>query len=52
MVVAGDPDPALAFGLVVFALVFSVLNAAVLFIRIRTEQVALANGDLAVTASR
>ena len=53
MVVAGEIlTLPLAFGLVVFGLVFSVLNAAVLFIRIRTEQIALADGQLAVTSSR
>ncbi len=41
----------LAFGLVIFGLVFSVLNAGVLFIRIRTEQIALADGQDAVTSS-
>ena len=45
MVVAGEilvlP---LAFGLVVFGLVFSALNAGVLWVRIRTEQIALADG--------
>jgi methyltransferase len=53
MVVAGEilvlP---LTFGLVTFGLMFSVLNACVLFIRIRTEQVALAGGDLAASSSR
>ena len=53
MVVAGEilvlP---LAFGLLVFGLVFSVLNAGILFIRIRTEQIALADGQQAVTSSR
>ena len=41
----------LAFGLLIFGLVFSVLNAGVLFIRIRTEQIALADGQDAVTSS-
>ena len=52
MVVAGEIlTLPLAFGLVVFGLVFSVLNAGVLFIRIRTEQIALAGGQQAVTSS-
>lgn len=53
MVVAGEILALpLAFGLVVFGLVFSMLNACVLFIRIRTEQTALAGGDLAASSSR
>lgn len=37
----------LTFGLVVYALVFSALNAGVLFIRIRAEEVALKNAGSA-----
>lgn len=53
LVVAGEIlTLPLAFGLVVFGLAFSALNAAVLFIRIRAEQSALASGPSAVTSSR
>ena len=52
MVVAGEILALpLAFGLVVFGLVFSLLNAGVLFIRIRTEQIALADGQQPATSS-
>jgi len=42
----------LAFGLVVFGLVFSVLNAIVLSIRIRAEQAALTGEPVAAASSR
>ncbi len=49
VVVAGEiATLPLAFGLEVFALAFSVLNALVLFVRIRAEQAALTAAQVAV----
>ena len=42
----------LAFGLPAFALAFSALNGAILFVRIRAEQAALAGASVAAAASR